>query len=95
MAAEVAMIFAHAAGRVLGTALPLLPFLPHYHMLPILLYDSLYDITIFNHEVLPPKAKWYLLGKNRDDTDNESSFDTFFDLRKVRMGLFHTMLISN
>ena len=34
MAAEVAMIFAHAAGRVLGTAPPSLPFLPHYHTLP-------------------------------------------------------------
>ena len=45
--------------------------------------------------MLPPKAKWYLLGKNRDDTENESSFDTFFDLRKVRMSIFHTMLTLN
>ena len=32
--------------------------------------------------VLPPKVIFYLLDKNNDETDNESSFQTFFDLKK-------------
>jgi len=34
--------------------------------------------------VLPPKAKWYLLDKNSDGKDNESTFSTFFDLYKLK-----------
>jgi hypothetical protein len=54
MAAETAILFAHASGRVL---------------------------------VLPPKAKWYLLNLNDKDDENESTFQTFFDLRKLAESL--------
>lgn len=37
--------------------------------------------------VLPPKAKWYLLDKNSDGTENESTFSTFFDLNKLSGGM--------
>lgn len=33
--------------------------------------------------VLPPAAKFYLLGKNQDQIENFSTFQTFFDLKKL------------
>ena len=51
MAAETAMIFGHATGRVI---------------------------------VMPPETKWYLLDKNNHHEDDKSTFEKFFDLRKVR-----------
>lgn len=50
MAAEVAIIFAHATGRTL---------------------------------VLPPAARWYLLNKDNNQTENVSTFSKFFDLQKL------------
>ena len=50
MAAETAMIFAHATGRVL---------------------------------VMPPIAVWYLLWGNKNNEDNKSTFEMFFDLKKI------------
>lgn len=50
MAAETAMIFALATGRVL---------------------------------VMPPMAVWYLLTKNKKEDDNVSTFNKFFDLKKI------------
>lgn len=37
--------------------------------------------------VLPPKTKFYLLDKNNDGKDNESTFSTFFDLFKLANGM--------
>jgi hypothetical protein len=51
MAAETAIIFAHATGRTL---------------------------------VFPPAARWYLLDKSQNQTENISSFSKFFDLRRLK-----------
>lgn len=37
--------------------------------------------------MLPPTAKWYLLGRNSDEKDNESNFNKFFDLERIAEGL--------
>ena len=36
---------------------------------------------------MPPKAQWYLLGRNSEEKDNQSNFDKFFDLERIAEGL--------
>lgn len=62
MAAETAMIFGHATGRVI---------------------------------VMPPETKWYLLDKNNHHEDDKSTFEKFFDLRKVRRFNKNCLTIEN
>ena len=50
MAAEVAMIFAHATGRIL---------------------------------VMPPMMVFYLLNNDKHSEDNKSTFDKFFDIKRL------------
>ena len=53
MAAEVAMVFAHATGRIL---------------------------------VMPPMMVFYLLNNDKHGEDNQSTFDKFFDVKRLTEG---------
>ena len=91
MAAETAMIFAHASGRY--SILLFYYFLYDRSILFLFLINIhivVPDLTFFYCSrtlVMPPVAEWYLLNRNKEQEENQSTFDKFFDFAKITESL--------